>query len=457
MSWLLRFSMAIFLVFDFSQNVLFSQIEPYGLEGKNVTALALLPERIFPWGNYLCAATDSHGVFLRQADTPFSLWTPIGLENKKITALNTYYWGIGPGQFNTIFAGVQPEVTMGDSTLFYQYTFGMGANWMAADSGLNAGQIQTVEAVAGIYFYGHTPFEPVFLGTDSGIYWSFGVPGGMIWQFGHPGWIHALQIFQTEMQKIVWAGGETDFFSPLLLKSTNKGASWDNVSPPISSNRCLSLAIHPQNPDTVYAGLNGMVLKTTDGGLNWGVHPVNMGAIKGIVINPSNPDHLVIGGESVNQEFALWESFDAGANWREIYPPSPLAAISSIVADTMGGKFVVSIATLGDGVYRYQSPLSSLDSPPARYIPRKIVFFPNYPNPFNAITHIKFQLPTAGTVDIEIYDVRGNIVWESNQHFSSGGFHSISWDASAFASGIYICRLRLGNIYSRPQKMVLVR
>ncbi len=86
----------------------------------------------------------------------------------------------------------------------------------------------------------------------------------------------------------------------------------------------------------------------------------------------------------------------------------------------------------------------------------------NSPNPFNASTVISFELPVAGQVKLDVYDIHGRQVSKSGsrttpttEYFSSG-YHEVVFDGSGLASGIYIYRLEAGKFVSTG-KMVLLK
>ncbi len=83
-----------------------------------------------------------------------------------------------------------------------------------------------------------------------------------------------------------------------------------------------------------------------------------------------------------------------------------------------------------------------------------------YPNPFNASTSIRYQVP-AGEVQIGIYNVSGQLVRTLAQGFVTAGSHTLSWDGrdaggADVESGIYFCQLR-SQQGSVTRKMVLLR
>jgi hypothetical protein len=76
---------------------------------------------------------------------------------------------------------------------------------------------------------------------------------------------------------------------------------------------------------------------------------------------------------------------------------------------------------------------------------------PPYPNPFNPTTVIGFQLPVAGWVNLDVFDVRGRNVGFGESDLQTTGFylpgtHQITFDGTGLASGIYIYQLT----FNRP-------
>ncbi|HSG99222.1 MAG TPA: PKD domain-containing protein, partial [candidate division Zixibacteria bacterium] len=65
----------------------------------------------------------------------------------------------------------------------------------------------------------------------------------------------------------------------------------------------------------------------------------------------------------------------------------------------------------------------------------------NSPNPFNPETKIGFHLAEATQVNIEIFNVNGQRVDELFNGALPQGDHSVNWNASGFASGVYIYRI----------------
>lgn len=78
-------------------------------------------------------------------------------------------------------------------------------------------------------------------------------------------------------------------------------------------------------------------------------------------------------------------------------------------------------------------------------VPDKPVLISNYPNPFNGSTVLRFTLPTAGRIGIEVYNIVGQKVESLYNGEANTGEFSISWDASRYPSGVYFCKLTVGE------------
>jgi len=80
----------------------------------------------------------------------------------------------------------------------------------------------------------------------------------------------------------------------------------------------------------------------------------------------------------------------------------------------------------------------------------------NYPNPFNAQTAIKYELPHSGEVVIDIYDVSGRIVQNLFSGTQDAGEKTIYWDASSMSSGVYFFNISFDG-QNESRKMVLMK
>ena len=85
----------------------------------------------------------------------------------------------------------------------------------------------------------------------------------------------------------------------------------------------------------------------------------------------------------------------------------------------------------------------------------------NYPNQFNPMTQIAYQVPEAGRVRLVVYNILGQRVRTLADGLVSAGFHSVAWDGRddsgrPVSSGIYLYRMEATG-FSGVRKMLLVK
>jgi hypothetical protein len=90
------------------------------------------------------------------------------------------------------------------------------------------------------------------------------------------------------------------------------------------------------------------------------------------------------------------------------------------------------------------------------FIPDRFTLYQNFPNPFNPLTKVKFDVSEKMPVTLTLYDVLGKETAKLADGNLSPGTYEIEFDGSNFPSGVYFYRLRAGD-YSKTMKMVLVK
>jgi len=89
-------------------------------------------------------------------------------------------------------------------------------------------------------------------------------------------------------------------------------------------------------------------------------------------------------------------------------------------------------------------------------IPADFNLSQNYPNPFNPVTSINYQLSHESKINIKVFDILGIEVAELVNEIKDAGKHSINFDGSKLASGIYFYRISAGE-FSQVKKMILLK
>jgi len=91
---------------------------------------------------------------------------------------------------------------------------------------------------------------------------------------------------------------------------------------------------------------------------------------------------------------------------------------------------------------------------------RNFILNQNYPNPFNSVTVISWYVGATPTspvhVDLSIYNVIGQKVCTLVSEKQNAGFHTVEWDASGFASGVYYYKIKAGEFHD-GKKMIYIQ
>ncbi len=89
-------------------------------------------------------------------------------------------------------------------------------------------------------------------------------------------------------------------------------------------------------------------------------------------------------------------------------------------------------------------------------IARSVELSQNYPNPFNPTTQIQYSIPESGNVRLEVFNVMGQRVAILAEGMHSTGRHTVTFDASGLASGMYLYRIQSGS-HTETRKMMLMK
>ncbi len=89
-------------------------------------------------------------------------------------------------------------------------------------------------------------------------------------------------------------------------------------------------------------------------------------------------------------------------------------------------------------------------------VPTEYALHPNYPNPFNPSTTIKYALPAQSHVKLHVYNYLGRRVATLVNESQSAGIYTIRWNAGGLNSGVYYYRIESGE-YRETRSMILVK
>ena len=79
-----------------------------------------------------------------------------------------------------------------------------------------------------------------------------------------------------------------------------------------------------------------------------------------------------------------------------------------------------------------------------------------YPNPFNSMTSINYELPIQSNVTLNVHDITGRIVESLINSNKTAGRHTVTWKANRYTSGLYFIKMNAGD-YTTTQKVMLIK
>ncbi len=80
----------------------------------------------------------------------------------------------------------------------------------------------------------------------------------------------------------------------------------------------------------------------------------------------------------------------------------------------------------------------------------------NFPNPFNAVTHIPYTLDTTSRVRLFLYDLRGRLLQTLVNSTQPAGGYRVNITGENLCSGIYYCVLRV-NAIEKKRRLLLIK
>jgi photosystem II stability/assembly factor-like uncharacterized protein len=173
--------------------------------------------------------------------------------------------------------------------------------------------------------------------------------------------------FDPSNPQNVWSGGENTILQPYILKSTDSGNNWNNIQIDVGGdNACYDLAVDYTNSNAVYVGMEGLIIKTVDGGQEWKTvfSPTTQPYFYGIETTPRDQNVVYAVGASNTHDpmpLKLYISTNKGDSWQTYTAPdvSDGEALDMVlVSDASDDSLYIATVT---GVYRctFEAPSSA--------------------------------------------------------------------------------------------------
>jgi photosystem II stability/assembly factor-like uncharacterized protein len=410
----------------------------------------------------------------------------------------SFFNGVVFARNNPSFGVAQCDPPGGPGTTYYvRTTTNSGTTWNALSP--------QPPGIAGLLSAQHSVFV-----IDNN-FWGFGCDnngivdittnGGVTWTnrfVGRSGFVSGLT-FNTDKLSGIAAVNQSG-----LCKTTDGGVTWANLNVPGINGAFLPFAYWVPATNVVYACSSGGGFKRST---NWGTtwtsmtsgtqHDIrhmdfvlNIGFIYGYAIAGTGATLTLIDTLSAlpvqmtyfrysvdeNNVNLEWETefeinnsgfdverSDANSNWVKI------GFVKGNGSKSTPTVYSYQDRSIQKGVYNYRLKQIDYNGDYAYYglntdvvidAPKSFYLFQNFPNPFNPVTFINFNLPFDGKVLLKIFDLRGREVATIINGDMKSGFYSRSFDASNISSGVYFYKLTSSGAYGNyndTKKLVVVK
>ena len=166
----------------------------------------------------------------------------------------------------------------------------------------------------------------------------------------------------------------------------------------------------------------------------------------------AEPDRMGVFGNLVYL-YASNAQFDKAGEYLEEFRKQYASNVSEI-------EFLTGSIEVMEEMYEEEKRLAKDSTPPhdediTTIMIDKFVLEPAYPNPFNATTVIRYQLPEKAHVKIHIYNINGQLVQILVNEYQKAGLYSVNWNSAEFASGIYLYQIVAGDFQQVRKCMVI--
>lgn len=359
----------------------------------------------------------------------------------------------------------------------------LGGTWTLASIPFTAGYPSVLAASAHTTLIYGTDSGRILRTTDAGAHWAVAFADSTVTNF-----INDLAMFDS-LRGFAMGDPPDLAKQPALLKTTDGGATWQVVPNDLpkgdvqSRNRTSFV-----RPDLGWTKVrNDGIYKTTNGGLNW----------QRVYEQPA-PHNIFFVNESIgfystfSSPTGLYKTTDGGLTWSQKLFSPPLswvkwapgggvlwAGADTLYTSTDAGETWVTVlnnrAQGGTGSFQDAAffkdnrglvvgsglVLALAETP--SFIASKEVFdrplvtlHQNFPNPFNPVTTIRYELPRGAHVVISIYNSLGELVRTVVNQEQQAGNHQVDFSGEGIASGIYFYRLQTGS-FTETRRLLLVR
>ena len=145
----------------------------------------------------------------------------------------------------------------------------------------------------------------------------------------------------------------------------------------------------------------------------------------------------------------------------------------TVTASNLSGQYVLEELVNGEAVLKhtlYEGKVLTIWSTEVRTlrltelsgnVPDEFILYTNYPNPFNPVTTLRYDLPEQSQVTLTVYNLMGRELFQLVNEKQNAGYKSIQWNATNMngkpvSAGLYLYQIQAGG-FVQTRKMVLLK
>jgi hypothetical protein len=246
----------------------------------------------------------------------------------------------------------------------------------------------------------------------------------------------------------------------IVKVSTNEGATWTDVTSKIPGEvRWISRVVtDPVDDNTMYILRTGFspgnkVYKTSNLGQTWTNISGDLPDLpcNDLFIDPENKSHIYVAND-----IGVYRSTDGGTGWTFVSDGMPVVPAMDFDYVKIGTERYLRVGTFGRSIYETKLDIGvgipetftmSASSPFGQVY--------NYPNPFNSVTTISWQLAKSGRATLKVLDIVGRTVATLVDEQRPQGKYETQFNAAILPKGVYFYQLKAGE-FIQTRKMVLM-
>jgi photosystem II stability/assembly factor-like uncharacterized protein len=279
--------------------------------------------------------------------------------------------------------------------------------------------------------------------------------------------ITSMEVSKGAPDHRLYFGASSSDYAPVLCRLDNADEATSGlVTTTVSAETggwVQDVSVNPEDADEILVVISNYgvtsLFHSTDGGgtftdVEGSLYDASSGgpSFRCAEILPRTDGTLYLVGTSVGL-FSSLQMNGASTSWTpEGATTIGNTVVTDIVSRTSDGK--VLVGTHGRGAFTVTLPTDVDDRGET---PDEFALRQNYPNPFNPTTTIRFALPEAADVTLEVFSIDGEkVATLIDDARMNAGERQIAFNGADLASGVYIYRLAAGE-FVQTRKMTLLK